>query len=44
MFLELKNRQIVSVIEIDDIINLIFEDGLSDAIMDYSRRKKESSE
>lgn len=43
LFHEIANRQIISFVDIDDIINSIFEQGISEEILKYCRGKERNS-
>ncbi len=44
LFHEIENRQTVSVVDIEDIVNSILELGLAEQVQKYCRRKKHPRE
>lgn len=43
LFHEIENRQIVSFVDIDDIVNSILEQGISEQILKYCRKKERNN-
>lgn len=42
LFHEIENRQTISLVDIDDIVSSVLEQGISDPILEYCRRKERS--
>jgi hypothetical protein len=44
LFHEIENRQTISIVDVDDIVNYVIETGFSDQIFAYDRRTKKNTE